>query len=108
MQTIARLVEHRDTILREIEVAAKRRDAATVLNTIGKLETLATLIRQQEEIDRSLAALKEGTWTPSASTEAVEPVRGERDGTELSSKERGRRQRDGVASTHTVNDIRVK
>ena len=57
---MARLLEYRETLLRDIEAAARKGDVSEVLASSEKLEMLASFMkRQQEEIARTLAALKD-------------------------------------------------
>jgi len=99
MQTRARLLEHQGALLREIGAAARKQDAAAVLALQKKLETLASLIRRQEEIDRTVAvferALAAGSDTPVTTTEGPAGD----DDREVSAKERGRRHRDDFVRT---------
>jgi len=98
MQTPKRLQEHQEALLRDIEAAAREGNAAAVLALQKKLETLASLIRRQQEIDRTLALferdLAAGPETPVTTTEglAFDDDRG-------SAKERGRRRRDEFVRT---------
>ena len=108
MQTMARLVEHQDTLLREIEVAARKRDASAVLDSMRKLETLVALMRRQQEIDQALLALKQGHTAMRSSTAGVTDARSEDDGSEPSSKERGRRQRDSFVRTLAGMGVRLQ
>lgn len=106
MRSTARLLGHLETLLRDVAAAARKQDVPTVIRLLGNLQTLGSLIRRQEEIDRrqeevdgTLAALKQGL--------AVPPVPGARmpddtatdDGSETSSKERGRKHREDFVRT---------
>jgi hypothetical protein len=99
MQSLARLLEHQGTLLRDIEVAAREGDAAAVLALQKKLETIASLIRRQDEIDRTLAAFERELAavpdTPVTTTEGLVCD----DNREVSAKERGRRRRDDFVRT---------
>lgn len=99
MQTSKRLQEYQEALLREIEVAARKRDAGAVLALQKKLESLASLIRRQQEIDRTVAVferdLAAGPDTLVTTTEA--PTYD--DDREVSAKERGRRHRDDFVRT---------
>jgi|SRR5579884_560250 len=100
MRSLTRLLEHQGTLLRDIEVAARKRDAALVLALQRRLETLASLIRRQEEIDRTLATFEQGGLaaepdTPITTTEGP----GYDDNREVSAKERGRRRREDFVRT---------
>jgi len=99
MQALARLLEHQGKVLRDIEVAARERDAAAVLALQRKLETLASLIRRQEEIDRTVAVFERGLAagpdTPVTTTEGPACD----DDREVSAKERGRKHRDDFVRT---------
>jgi hypothetical protein len=99
MQTLARLLEHQGKLLRDIGIAARKQDAAAVLALQRKLETLASLIRRQEEIDRTLAvferSLAAGPDMPVTTTEGPASD----DYRKVSAKERGRRHRDDFVRT---------
>ena len=94
MESLPRLLEHQKTLLRDIEVAARKGDVSGVLASSGKLEMLASFMkRQEEEIARTLVAL-EGGLSASRGTDGG-PAQALTDGHDrkLSKKERGRRRR---------------
>ena len=93
MQTAKRLQEHQEDLLRDIEAAARKGDAATVLALQKKLETLASLIRRQEEINRALEVFERGVAAGS-DTPVTTTERPTFDDDRISAKERGRRRRD--------------
>lgn len=99
MEPLSRLLEHQKKLLRDIEVAARKGDVSAVLAKAKKLEMLESLIRRQEEIHRTLAAL-EGDLPASLVTD-LGPEEGatDSDDRKLSAKERGRRHRDSFVQT---------
>ena len=86
------LLEHQQEVLREIESAARRKDAARVMSHTTTLDRITRLIRKQEEIDSALIALKRGG--------PIDPAAVEEEGTlhhdgppRESGKARGRKHR---------------
>ena len=94
MQTLTRLLEHQGSLLREIQNAARKQDAAAVLALQKKLEMLASLIRQQDEINRSVATFERGLAAGSEAQSTTTESHTCDGGKEISAKERGRRQRE--------------
>jgi len=108
MEPASRLLERQEALLRDIESAARQRDVSAVLALLKKLEMLASLVRQQEEIDRRLAAM-EGDLLASPVT-AAGPAEVQTDGSEraITPKERGRRQRDSFVRALATKGITLQ
>lgn len=99
MQSLAQLLEYQGELLRAIEVAARKRDASAVLTSLKNLEMLGSLIRRQEEIDRTLVALKGGLAASPVTEVATTDSPNRDDDRKLSAKERGRRHRENFVRT---------